>query len=160
MPKSFCRTPCMHCYCSYSVNSEFQCRFSVSNFSHMPTVLLARCSQPLPLVRSTTRALGAFLASVAPWPACAGVLCGGRTTVTVDRGATLRHNAVRRRPILLRAPRGHLLASARMQHRRRGLARVERVLCHQRAVRPFRRGQAVTTPPLLSWTLEWHQCSV
>ena len=29
--------------------------------------------------------LGAFLASVAPWPACAGVSCGGRTTVTADR---------------------------------------------------------------------------
>ena len=29
--------------------------------------------------------LGAFLASVAPWHACAGMLCGGRTTVTADR---------------------------------------------------------------------------
>ena len=158
MPESFCRTLGMHCFCSYSVNSEFQCRFSVSSFSHMSTMLLARCSQPLPLVRRTTRALGAFLASVAPWPACVGVLCGGRTTVMADRGATLRHNAVRRRPILPRSPRSHLLASACMQHRRRGLARAERVLCRRRAVRPFRRGQAVTSPPVLSWTLKWHQC--
>ena len=60
--------------------------FHHQNFSHMPTMHLARCSQPLPLVRSTTRALGAFLASVAPWPACAGVSCGGRTTVTADKG--------------------------------------------------------------------------
>ena len=29
--------------------------------------------------------LGAFLASVAPWPACAGVSCGGRLPVTADR---------------------------------------------------------------------------
>ena len=29
--------------------------------------------------------LGAFLESVAPWPACAGVLCGGRITVAADR---------------------------------------------------------------------------
>ena len=29
--------------------------------------------------------LGAFLASVAPWPACAGMSCGGRTTVAADR---------------------------------------------------------------------------
>ena len=71
-----------------------------------------------------------------------------------------RLNAVRRRPNLLVAPRGHLLASARMQHRPRGLARAERVLCRRRVVRPFRRGQAVTTPSLLSWTLEWHQCFV
>ena len=72
------------------------------------------------------------------------------------QGTTLWHNTVRRRPILLRAPHGHLLASARMQHRRRGLAGAERVLCRRRAVRPFRRGQAVTTPSLLSWTLDWH----
>ena len=46
---------------------------------------LARCSHTLPLVQSTTRALGAFLASVAPWPACAGVSCGGRSAVAADR---------------------------------------------------------------------------
>ena len=85
MPESFCRTLGMHCFCSYSVNSESSVSFLRQNFSHMPTVHLARCSQPLPLVRSTTRALGAFLASVAPWPACAGVSCGGRITVTADR---------------------------------------------------------------------------
>ena len=51
----------------------------------MLTVHLARCSRPSLLVRSLTRALGAFLASVAPWPACAGVSCGGRLPVTADR---------------------------------------------------------------------------
>ena len=29
--------------------------------------------------------LGAFLALVAPWPACAGMSCGGRITVAADR---------------------------------------------------------------------------
>ena len=57
----------------------------VSNFSHELTVRLARSSRPGLLVRSLTRALGAFQASVAPWPACAGVLCGGRITVAADR---------------------------------------------------------------------------
>ena len=57
----------------------------VSNFSHELTVRLARSSRPGLLVRSLTRALGAFLASVAPWPACAGVLCGGRITVAADK---------------------------------------------------------------------------
>ena len=57
----------------------------VSNFSHELTVRLARSSRPGLLVRSLTRALGAFLASVAPWPACAGVSCGGRSAVAADR---------------------------------------------------------------------------
>ena len=57
----------------------------VSNFSHELTVRLARSSQPGLLVRSLTRALGAFVASVAPWPACAGVSCGGRCAVAADR---------------------------------------------------------------------------
>ena len=146
MPESFCRTLGMHCFCSYSVNSESSVSFLRQNFSHMPTVHLARCSQPLPLVRSTTRALGAFLVSVAPWPACAGVLCGGRTPITPDRGTTPRQNAVRRRPNPLRAPHGHLLASARMQHRRRGAARAERAPCRRRArAASFRR--APPKPP-------------
>ena len=51
----------------------------------MLTVHLARCSWPSLLVRSLTRALGTFLASVAPWPACAGVSCGGQTTEAADR---------------------------------------------------------------------------
>ena len=57
----------------------------VSNFSHELTVRLARSSRPGLLVRSLTRALGAFLASVAPWPACVGVSCGGRSAVAADR---------------------------------------------------------------------------
>ena len=40
--------------------------FPQQNFSHMPIVHLDRCSQPLPLVRSFTRALGAFLVAEPP----------------------------------------------------------------------------------------------
>ena len=59
------------------------------------------------------------------------------------QGAERRLNAVRRRPILLVAPRGHLLASAHMRHRRCGAARTERAPCRRRArVALFRR-----TPP-------------
>ena len=56
----------------------------VSDFSHELTVRLERSSRPGLLVRSLTRALGAFLASVAPWPTCAGVSCGGRSAVAAD----------------------------------------------------------------------------
>ena len=86
MPESFCRTPGQHCYFAFSVKfREVQCRFSSLDFSHAATVPLARCSPPGLPVRSSTHALGAFLASVAPWPACAGVYCSGRTTVAADR---------------------------------------------------------------------------
>ena len=51
-----------------------------SEFSHKLTVRLARCSQPLPLVRSFTRGRGAFLASVARWLALAGVFCSVGTS--------------------------------------------------------------------------------
>ena len=64
---------------------QFQCHLQFVSFSHAATVHLARCSRPRLLVRSFTRALGATLASVAPWPACAGVYCGGRLPVTADR---------------------------------------------------------------------------
>ena len=72
-------------FCSYSVNSESSVSFLRQNFSHMPTVRLDRCLQPGLLVRSSTRVLGAFLASVAPWPAYAGVSCSGRSAVAADR---------------------------------------------------------------------------
>ena len=64
---------------------SFSVIFSFDSFSHAATVHLARCSRPRLLVRSFTRALGATLASVAPWPACAGVSCAGRSAVAVDR---------------------------------------------------------------------------
>ena len=76
----------------------------VSDFSHELTVRLARSSRPGLLVRSLTRTLGAFLASVAPWPACAGVSCGGRSAVAADKkqnggstpfGAAQRPSALR-----------------------------------------------------------------
>ena len=65
-------------------------KFSVvssSEFSHMSTVRLARCARLLLPVRSTTRVLGSFLASVAPWLACAGVFRGGRTSRGGRQGA-------------------------------------------------------------------------
>ena len=72
-------------FCSYSVKFRSSVSIFVSNFSHELTVRLARSSRPGLLVRSLTRALGAFLASVAPWPACAGVSCGGHSAVAADR---------------------------------------------------------------------------
>ena len=68
-----------------TVQSSENSVFSFDSFSHAATVHLARCSRPRLLVRSFTRALGATLASVAPWPACAGVSCGGRLPVTANR---------------------------------------------------------------------------
>ena len=102
-------------------------------------------------------ALGTLLAA---WPACpeprtrawhlpsvGGALARLRRRVlrrpnhrSGRQGAERRHNTVHRRPNLLVAPRGHLLASTRMQHRRRGAARAERALCRRRArAAPFRR---------------------
>ena len=72
----------------------------------MLTVHLARCSRPSLLVRGLTRALGAFLASVAPWPTCVGVLCGGRTTVTADRGQHCGITPFGGAAVLLRRLRG------------------------------------------------------
>ena len=65
-------------------------KFSVVSslvFSHLSTVRLARCARPLLPVWSAARALGWFLASVAPWPACAGVFRGGRTSRGGRQGA-------------------------------------------------------------------------
>ena len=159
MPKSFCRTPGMHCFCSYSENSDFSVVSSSEFQSQVNCALGTLLTAPPPCPEHHTRA----------WlvPGVGGTLALLRRRVlrwqnhrNGRQGGTLRHNAVRHRPKLLRAPRGHLLASACMQHHRCGLARAERVLYRRRAVWPFRRGQAVTTPSLLSWTLEWHQCFV
>ena len=159
MPKSFCRTPGLHCYCTSSEIQKVQCRFFVRVQSQADCAPGALRMVPPPCPEHHTRA----------WlvPGVGGTLARLRRRVlrrqnhrSGRQGTTLRHNAVRHRPNLLRAPRSHLLASARMQHLRRGLARAERVLCRRRAMWPFRRGMAVTTPPVLSWTLEWHQCSV
>ena len=157
MPESFCRTLGMHYFCSSSAKFRFQCRSPSEFQSHAHS------------------AVGTLLTA---WPACpelhtrawrvpgvGGALARLRRRALRRQnhrsgrpGAKLRCNAIRHRPSVLVAPRGHLLASARMRHRCRGLARAERVLCRRRAVRPFSRGQAVTTPSLLSWTLGWHQC--
>ena len=160
MPKSFYRTPGLHCYSTSSVKIQSSVSFLRQRFSHMSTVRLARCSQPLPPCPEHHTCVWLV-------PGVGGALARLRRRVprrqnhrNGRQGGTVRHNAVRHRPNLLRASRGHLLASAHMQHRRRGLARIGCTLCHRRVVRPFRRGQAVTTPSLLSWTVEWHQCFV
>ena len=158
MPKSFCRTPGMHCCCSYSEKFRFSVVSSSEFQSHANCAFgsLLTASPSCPELHTRAWRL----------PGVGGALARLRRRVprrqnhrNGRQGATLRHNAVRRGPNLLRAPHGHLLASARMQHRRRGLARAERVLCRRRVVRPFHRGQAVNLPPVLSWTLKWHHYS-
>ena len=86
MPRSFCRTPCMHCCCSYSEKFSFQCRFrpSVSITRRQCAWRVARGF--FSLASTPARALGVFPASVAPLAAHAGVSCGGRTPVAADRG--------------------------------------------------------------------------
>ena len=54
--------------------------FAFVSSSHAFTVHLARSPPPLPTVWSTTRSLGLFLASVARWPALAGVFRGVGTS--------------------------------------------------------------------------------
>ena len=102
---------------------------------------------------------GAFLASVARWPALAGVFCGVGTSRGGRQKAPYGTTPFCTAQATWELRVAVSLASARMQHRRRGLARAERVLYRRQAVRPFRRGQAVTLPPVLSWTLKWHHCS-
>ena len=80
--------------------------FSSLEFSHVSTVRLARCAQPLLPVQSATRALGRFLASAAPWPACAGVFRGGRATRGGRTEPASPRYAVLRRPLLPSPPRG------------------------------------------------------
>ena len=119
---------------------------SVSNFSHESTVPLARCLKPIPLVRSFTRALGAFLASVAPWPACASVSCGGRSAVAADRkqnGGTTPFGAAQASWWLRVATSlpAHACSTVR-----RGATRAERAPCRRRArAAPFHR--APPKPP-------------
>ena len=136
MPKIFCRTPELHCSFAFSEKFRkfrFQCRFLRQRFRHMLTVHLARSSPPLPPVWSTTRALGLFLASVACWPALAGVFCGVGTSRGSRQGTERRLNAVRCRPTPLCSPRGLMHASARPWHRRRGPASTEHAHCRRRA---------------------------
>ena len=113
----------------------------VSDFSHELTVRLARSSRPTLLVRMPhTRA----------WrlPGVGGALARLRRRVlrrpqhrSGRQEAERRHNTVRRRLSVLVAPRGHLLASACMQHRRRGAARAERAPCRRARAAPFRRAR-------------------
>ena len=159
MPGSFCRTPCMHCFpytFRNSVKFSFQFRqFQSRGHSALGTLLAASLASPKLHTRTwRDPGVGGALARLRRRALRRQSHCNGR------QGATPRQNAVRRGPTLLVAPPGHLLASARMQHCRRGLARAERVLCRRRAVQLFHRGQAVTTSSLPSWTLEWHQCFV
>ena len=87
MPFSFCRTPCGHCYCSKIQKSSVSVSCAFVGSSHAFTVHLARSSPPLPTVWSTTRSLGLFLASVARWPALAGVFRGVGTSRGGRQGA-------------------------------------------------------------------------
>ena len=75
----------MHCPSHIQKNSDIQCLFPASDSVTRRQCTLARCERPLPLGQHPARALGAFLASVAPWPAYAGVSCGGRSAVAADR---------------------------------------------------------------------------
>ena len=52
MPRSFCRTPCMHCSVHLQLSSKIQCRFSFVRLGHAATV------RP-----------GALHAASSPWPA-------------------------------------------------------------------------------------------
>ena len=52
MPRSFCRTPCMHCSVHLQLSSEIECRFSFVRLGHAATV------RP-----------GALHAASSPWPA-------------------------------------------------------------------------------------------
>ena len=107
MPKSFCRTPGLHCYYASSENSQFQCRFFVNVQSHVNCAPGALRTAPPPCPEHRTRT----------WliPGVGGTLARLRRRVlrrqnhrSGRQGTTLRHNAVRHRPNLLRAPRGRL----------------------------------------------------
>ena len=75
----------MHCPSHIQKNSDIQCLFPSSDSVTRRQCTLARCARPLPPGQHPAHALGAFLASEAPWPACAGVSCGGRSAVAADR---------------------------------------------------------------------------
>ena len=142
MPGSFCQTPCMHCLpytFRNSVKFSFQFRqFQSRGHSALGTLLAASLACPKLHTRT--------------WrdPGVGGALARLRRRVlrrpaprNGRQGEERRLNAVRHRPNILVAPRGHLLASARMPHRRRGAAHAKRALCRRRArAAPFRR-----TPP-------------
>ena len=107
MPKSFCRTPGLHCYYASSENSEFQCRFFVSVQSHVKCVPGALCTAPPPCPEYRMRTwlvpgVGGTLAHLR-WHLPRRQNLPWRPT-----GGTLRHNAVRHRPSHLGAPRGRL----------------------------------------------------
>ena len=145
-------------FCSYSVNSE---KFSVVS----PTALQSHAHCAFGSMLAAPPSCPELHTSAWCLPGVGGALARLRRRAlrrpnhrNGRQGTTPRQNAIWRHPTFLVAPRGHLLASACMQHCRRGLARAERALYRRRAVRPFRRGQAVILPPVLSWTLGRHRC--
>src|SRR6187399_1779983 len=81
MPKSFRQTPGVHCFCQFQKTLtelyKRQCSSSALTISPIPPWLDAALH--LLLIHSAACLLGCSLASVAPWPAHAGVFHGGRT---------------------------------------------------------------------------------
>ena len=140
MPRSFCRTPCMHCSVHLQLSSESQCRFSFVRLGHAATV------RP-----------GALHAASSPWPAPrthAWPIPGVGSDEPRRRWKLLRWLHLPWRPARARArsprhpapPNAPWLsacpchASARPWHRRRGPASTERAPCRRRAAPPpFRR---------------------
>ena len=117
MPKSFHRTPCLHCYCTCSENSVIQATVSVVFFrvvaSISPVHTLAPCALLLLLIQSAARSLGRAQVSVVACLADVGSFCGGRATRGGQREPAPAFCAVQHRPKHPRPLRGHLLASAR-----------------------------------------------
>ena len=105
MPRSFCRTPCMHCSVHLQLSSEIQCVFPSSDSVTRPQCALARCTQPLPLDQHPARTLGRFLASVATSLAGVGSFCGGCTFRGGQQGPEPSRHATRRRPTPPGSPR-------------------------------------------------------
>ena len=86
MPRTFCRTPELHCSFANSEKFSFQCRFRPSvSITRRQCAWRVACGF-FSLASTPARALGVFPASVAPLAARTDVSCGGRTPVAADRG--------------------------------------------------------------------------
>ena len=141
MPRSFCRTPCINCFCPSSVKF----RISVSIFdkiqsqahSALGSMLAAPPSCPEPDTRAWSL------------PGVGGALDRPRRRLLRRRDlpwrpteGTPRQNAVRRRPKPPGSPRGLMHASTRPWHHHCGPASTERAPCRRRAAPPpFRRAR-------------------
>ena len=162
MPESFHRTVGVHCFCQ---NSEF-------SVSVQTTVSFLQNRG----VNLTSARVGALLPAPPSYPprrtVAWTVASVGGELAEVHRPRERRQQHLlrlperrsegRRRPAPPTPPEAYAWPSSSpcvLQHSRRGLRCAEHALCRRRAVRPFRRGQAVNLPPVLSWTLKWHHYS-